>query len=607
MAKSISKKSPDKRNNRSLGKTDNSLQRLGGLVIISLLTIVVFSGSITKIFIALDDQVYINDNPYIKSLSWNNIKDIFSVFYNGNYHPFTTLLFAIEYKWFGLNAESYHIISLILHLVNTWLVFIFLQKISGRIEAGFIGSILFAIHPMHVESVVWISEQKDVLYGLFFIAGLITYLRYIDKGKPVYYLLTLLLFLFSLLSKSAAVTFPLVLVLCDYFLNRGYKLKILMEKVPFFLLSAVFGMVTILSQDAAGAIMDETMVPYTLFERFFVVSYAIVYYIIKFVAPYDLCVLHYAPKDLSFFFYLCPFIILLIGFFTWRSKLLKRELIFGFLFYLFSILLVIQIIPVGFVIVSERYSYISYIGLVFITGIIYVRVKDSNQIAFKTFKPYLAFIAGLMVLIFSFISFQYIKKWRSSEVLFEDIVNKNPDSGYGYNSFGKILSTNGKPDRALEQFNKAIEKDSSIAEAYFCRANILFDKKNYESAIRDYLMSQKLQPDYPESYNNLAFLLSENQRMEEAIFYYSKALKYKPTQYLFQRRATCYTILKKYAEALQDYSATIRINPQLSEAFFNRGVCYFYLQKNDSACVDWKKASAMGYEKANSLLGSYCK
>jgi tetratricopeptide (TPR) repeat protein len=344
-----------------------------------------------------------------------------------------------------------------------------------------------------------------------------------------------------------------------------------------------------------------------MFERIFVVSFAIVYYIIKFFLPYDLTVLHYAPREIPIFFYACPFILIGIVLLIFKVKTLKKTLLFGFLFYLFSLLLVIQIIPVGYVIVSERYSYIPYIGLTFILGSIYVYIKENKKISVEKYRPYLMYLIIGGSFIFSYLSFDYIKRWQNSVILFADIVKSNPDNGYAYYNYAKVLNVNGDPDAALINHTKAIELDSTIAEAYFCRATIYFTKKNYEPAIKDYLKAEQLKPVYPENLNNLAFLYSEIGKMDESIEYYSKAIALTPTEYLLQRRATCYTIQKKYKEALADYKRTILLNPNLPEAYFNRGVCYYYTERQDSACIDWKKAALMGYATAKDYSEKYCK
>ena len=605
MTKKVKKQSNQKVNTREKG--NNFYYNGIAFVSILIISIVVFSNGITKIFIALDDQAYISDNPFIKSLSWENIKNIFSTFYNANYHPLTTLLYAIEYKVFGNDASAYHIISLGIHIINSFFVFLLIDKLIRHKWFAIFGSLIFAIHPMHVESVVWISEQKDVLYSLFYFGGLIVYIKYLKdkKNKTLFFVFTL--FLLSLLCKSAAVTFPLILLLFDFYFKREQTFKTKFEKIPFFILALIFGIVSILSQNAAGAINDSTMVPYSVFQRIFVVSYAILYYILKFIVPFDLCVLHYAPKVIPFYYYLCPLIIFLICLIIWKSKKVRKSLIFGFLFYLFTILLVVQIIPVGYVIVSERYSYIPYFGLICIIGFIFFQNGKVENSIISSIRKYDKTIGVVILFLFSFLSFQYIKKWQSSTLLFTDIVQKNPQSAFGFNALGKVQSASGDSSNAINSFSKAIRLDSTIIEAYFCRGNIYFAKKMYDDALKDYLMTEKLRPDYRDNLNNLAFLYSETGKMDDAILYYSKAISIKPTIYLYQRRATCYSYLKKYAEALEDYNRTIEINAFLAEPYFNRGVCYFYVNQLEKACADWEKASSLGYKNANDLISKFCK
>ncbi len=577
------------------------------LILILFLTFLVYTNSLTRIFIALDDQVYIQDNPFIKSLGWDSVVKIFTSFYNGNYHPFTTILYAFEWVAFGGKAYPFHVISLLFHLLNTVLTFVFLKKLTGRNEIGIIGSLIFAIHPMHAESVVWISEQKDVLYTFFYLLGLISYLNYISKPKTGQYILAILFFFFSLMSKSAAVTFPLVLFCIDYYSGRRWTAKMLAEKIPFFLLSLLFGILAIMSQNAAGAINDETMVPYSPFQRIFVVSYALVYYIVKFILPLDLCVLHYAPKEIPFYFYLCPLVLAGLAFLAVKGGKMKKSLVTGLLFYLFSIILVVQLIPVGYVIVSERYSYVPYIGLALIVGNLFVIIKDGRNNPAQRLKPYTTYAIIIAALVFSYMSFDYIKRWQSSVTLFADVVARNPTSAYAFYTYGKIQNVNGDPDGAVKSYIKSVELDSTIAEVYFCRATIYFAKKNYEPAIRDYLKAEQLKPVYTENLNNLAFLYSEIGEMDKSIEYYGKAIAVGPNEYLYRRRATCYTFQKNYKDALADYAKAIELNPDLSESYFNRGVCYYYTQRMDSACIDWKKAAEMGYATAKEYSEKYCK
>ena len=266
--KNIPKKSPPQKTVRNSFAGFNSYYILGGIL---LLTFLLFYNTLTNNFVNLDDSGYVKDNPDIKDLSARNIAAIFSSFYNANYHPLTTLSYAIEYNLFALNAKPYHVVNLLIHLLNVFMVFRLVKKISNKPEVALLVALFFAVHPMHVESVAWISERKDLLYSFFFISGLSTYYDYIHTAtnKSKLYIYTILLFLCSLLSKSAAITFPLMLLVFDYYFQRGWKKKVLVEKIPFFVLSLVFGAITIISEKSAGAINADLMPDYRLVQRFF--------------------------------------------------------------------------------------------------------------------------------------------------------------------------------------------------------------------------------------------------------------------------------------------------------------------------------------------------
>jgi len=581
---------------------------LAGILI---LTVIVFSSSITRNFVNLDDPAYIRDNPFIKPLSWQNIIKIFSTFFNANYHPLTTLVYGVEYSLFKLNGVPYHVIDLLIHLANVCLVFVLVKRltpdasppaplqrrgegISDRI--ALIAAALFAIHPMHVESVAWVSELKDVLYSFFYIAGLIVYIKYIEEKRSKLLVATFCLFLLSLLSKSAAVTFPLLLVLFDYYFRRGWNKKVIAEKIPFFLLSVIFGIVAIYSQKSAGAINADYMVHYTPFQRIFVVSYALVFYPIKLFLPVNLVALYYSPRVPPFYYYICPVIIAAVVFTIFKAKNLKRELIFGFAFYVGSILLVVQIIPVGYSVVSERYSYIPYIGLFFIAGN-YLVMKWRN----------LKYVLVCAILIFSFLSYQRGKAWQDSLTLFSDIAEKNPTSPYAPFGLGKVQSENGNNKGALASFTHSIELDSAVPEVYFYRGNIYYNQKDQESALKDYQKAVALKPDYKEAYYNIGTVYAVSGRNQEAVDNFSKAISIEANQFMYARRGTAYFNLKKYAEALSDYTNALMKDSTNSETWYNRGATYYNLAKNKEACGDWKKAFELGYEKAGEYVRSYCK
>lgn len=579
------------------------------LLLILVITFLLFLNTLTTNFINLDDTGYIRDNPYIKSLTLEGIKDIFTTFQNANYHPFTTLSYAIEYNLFGLNALPYHLVNLLIHLLNVVLAFRLVQNISGRKDVAAITALFFAIHPMHVESVAWISERKDVLYSFFYLAGLLTYLQYVQAGadKRKWYLYTVLLFLGSLLSKSAAVTFPVMLLLFDFYYRRGWQMKVLLEKIPFFLLSLLFGILAILSQKSAGAINADLMPAYSLVQRFFVVCYAVTYYIIKMIWPFNLAVLNYAPKEIPVTYYLSPLFLLLLVFLIYKAKTLKRELLFGMLFYLIAIALTIQIIPVGYTIVSDRYSYVPYIGLFFITGHFYAAIQENKFTFSGKLKPYLNYLLAGVTFFFLILTFQRNKVWNNSVSLFKEVVEKYPDVPYARFTLGKNLMDIPDVNAALAEFNKAIELDPKIPETYFYRGNLYYGQKNYSAALADYLKAVEINPQYAEAHYNVGVCYNTMGNYQAGADAITKAIQIRPNEYMYQARASSYFNLKKYQQAIDDYSAALVIVPQLGEAFYNRGATYYNMQQPVKACEDWKQSLALGYTKATEMLNAFCK
>jgi hypothetical protein len=603
-AKHTAKKKLSKKATTSSDSFPNHKYVLPGILI---LTFFLFLNTLTNNFVNLDDSGYIKDNPDIKSLSPGNIAAMFSSFYNANYHPFTTLSYAIEYSLFGLNAKPYHIVNLLIHLLNVFMVFRLISKISGKAEVAAIVALFFAIHPMHVESVAWISERKDLLYSFFFIWGLSTYYDYIHASinRKKLYVITLLLFLASLLSKSTAMTFPLMLLIFDFYFHRGWNKKILIEKIPFFLLSIVFGVITILSQKSAGAINADLMPDYNVWQRFFVVCFTTSYYIVKLVFPFNLAVLHFAPIELPYYYYLSPLFLLLLVFLIYRAGSMKRDLIFGFLFYLVGVSLTSQIIPVGFTVVSERYSYIPYIGLFFIIGCFYAGVQ--RKTFFPSLKPIINYLLVGVTMLFIIITFQRNKIWQNSINLFTDLVKKYPNQAHAHFILAKNLIDVPDMNAALTSINRAIELDPKMPESYFYRGNIYYNQGNYAAALTDYLKATALNPNYSEAYYNIGVTYNTTNRFQESIEPLTRAINITPNEYMYQTRASSFFNLRRLQEAADDYTKAIAINPKIGQAYFNRGATYLNMQQTANACADWKTASGLGFTKADEMIRAYCR
>ncbi|MCF8297930.1 MAG: tetratricopeptide repeat protein [Saprospiraceae bacterium] len=577
---------------------------------IIVLTLIVFSNSINNDFVAnWDDNVYIFNNHHIQNLSWNSVKAMFVTFHAGNYHPFTTMIYAIELDSFGLDAKSFHIINLIFHLLNILLVYKFIQLLTKRIDAGLIVALLFAIHPMHVESVSWISELKDVLYAFFFLSSLILYQLFLNKKYNYKYLVfAFLLFAASCFSKSMAVTLPVVLLLIDYFNSRKIDLKAILEKLPFFAVSIVFGIVAINAQRASGTIYDA--LPFSFFDRIFLVSYSIVFYIVKLFAPLNLCVVHFYPDStgsLPIQYYASSAIILILIFGIIKSGSFRKNIIFGSLFFLVTVSLVIQIIPVGQFIVAERYSYIPYLGLFLIIGLLYSKIAEAKTIKLKKAKPFALTIIIIYSVIFAFGSYNRNKVWENGLTLFEDAIEKNPEQAIVYATHGNECLRVKDYKTAISDFSMAIKLMPNYADAYHNRGVSKYNMKDLTGAIEDYSMVIKLQPKNPNGYYSRGLARYEAKDQKGAIEDYDKVIELVGNYMeVFNNRGVSKGILEDYEGSILDFNKAIEVDPNNANAYFNRGNSELLLSKFDEACEDYKKAVNLGHKGAREMMESYC-
>lgn len=574
------------------------------------LTLIVFSNSIKNDFVAnWDDNVYIFNNPHIQNLSWNSVKAMFVTFHAGNYHPFTTMIYAIELDSFGLNAKSFHIVNLIFHLLNVLLVFKFIQLLTKRIDASVIVALFFAIHPMHVESVSWVSELKDVLYAFFFLSSLILYQLFLNKKHNYKYLvLAFLLFAASCFSKSMAVTLPVVLLLIDYFNSRKIDLKAILEKLPFFAISIVFGIIAINAQRASGTIYDA--LPFSFFDRIFLVSYSIVFYIVKLFAPINLCVVHFYPESsgsLPMQYYASFVIILILIFGILKSGSFRKTLIFGSMFFLVTVSLVIQLIPVGQFIVAERYSYIPYLGLFVIIGLLYSKVADGKSIKLKKAKPYFLTILLIYSVIFAFGSYNRNKVWKNGLILFEDAIEKNPDQAIVHTTHGNECLRVQDYKNAISDFSMAIKILPNYADAYHNRGVSKYNMKDHAGAIEDYSMVIKLQPKNPNGYYSRGLAKYEAKDQKGAIEDYNKVIELVGNYMeVYNNRGVSKGMLEDYEGSIKDFDKAIEVDPKNANAYFNRGNSELLLSKFDEACEDYKKAVNLGHNGAREMMEKYC-
>jgi len=567
------------------------------IIPVLIITAISFLPMFSNGFTNWDDEFYVTQNSLVKNSDWVGM---FTQASASNYHPLTMVSLGINYLISGYDPISYQLLNWLFHILNTALVFLFIYKISDKktFVAAF-AAIIFGVHPMHVESVAWISERKDVLYTFFFLLSLIQYWKLIDSGKRSGYIFCLIFFILSILSKPAAIILPFVLLLLDYWKGRAFKWNLVLEKLPFFILSLIFGFITIRVQ-SADAIAGFDIWP--LWTRFFFACFTTMIYAIRFIVPYPLSAFHPYPSlnSLGLFVYLSPvFMLALLGLLWLKRK--DKLIVFSILFFLANLLLVIQLVSIGLTIVSERYTYVPYIGLSFLAGMLLNKYLNTTKAALIKASP---FIIGI---IFGIISFQRTKVWKDGDTLWSDVVRKYPDAATPRANHANYLKTMAlMPEiksrqnelllHALNEASEAIKLKPTHVNAYENRQNIYLLLNKDSLALSDANMLLQLQPQNSRSYFTKAVIYVRFNKPDSALVNFDKSLAINPAadNALNNRGSLLFNSFQQYNDAITDFSKAIELNP-LGEYYYHRSLCYYKLGDVAKAKADALTAAQKGF------------
>lgn len=575
-----------------------------------LITIVVLSPNLWNNFLNWDDPAYVINNDLIKDFSFKGIKNIFTTpEVVSTYAPLTLLSWSIDYAIGGLNATGFHITNLLLHIIVVSLVFYLVKLLSKNEIVAFIAALFFGIHPMHVEVVGWISARKDLLYSMFFLAGLICYYFYIEKEhkfpKSYLYIGCLALYLLSLLSKGTAVIFPLVLFLFDYLKNRKDIVKLLIEKTPFFILSIVFVYVSITMQDVGGAMEDRELTSFI--DSLSVGFYGYFTYLLKSVIPFHLSAYHPYPNELGqsnpWYFYAAAIPVLTLFTFIITRFKKDRNLVFGFGFFFISLIPVIQVLPFGTAVMAERYTYLPYFGLFYLFGLWLVSGLESK------FNKILIYTLPIYVVVLSIITFQYSRNYKNGETLWTAVIEKYPKDFLGYMNRCNYRMSKGQYDDALLDANTAIKQKKNSHWLYYNRALANKGNRANDLALKDFNMAIRLDSTFLSAYLNRGVLYGSIGKYDNAINDFSKVISINPVNPIgYYNRAIYYNKLQQYDKALIDLAKVISFNELLPQSFFTRGEVYMNLRQIDKAISNFSNVilydskMATAYTKRGTLL-----
>ncbi len=575
-----------------VAETSNNFPYLWVLAIL-LLAAISFSPMFQNGFTNWDDEGYVTKNPMWQEVAKGNWSSVFTENVMSNYHPLTMLSLAINYKMSGMNASSFHSTNLVFHLLNTLLVFLFIWHISGkkRITAAIV-ALLFAVHPMHVESVAWISERKDVLYTFFFLLGLLQYWKYLEGFNYKYLIISFLFFILSILSKPAAIVFPAVLLLLDYYKGRDFVVKNWLEKIPFFLVSLFFVFLTINIQSKTAIASEEKI---SLFSRIFFASYGVTEYLIRLFVPHHLSAIHEFPKgDLPSYYYLTMLgVVALLGAAYWYRQ--QRVVVFGIAFYLVNLMMVLQLVAIGNAVIAERYTYVPYIGLFFIIG-----YYADNELVSENWKKILTYGTLAASLVFAWLSFQQVKTWKNTETLWTQAITSYPNSCLALSNRALFYHDNQQEEKALKDLNISLAADSNHIKSLIFRTLVFVALNQFDKAKVDAERLVRLVPNDFNSYLMLGEAYNGLGEIDKAIENYGKviALDANNSAALNNRGTLYFNKKKDYAKALEDFNQVLAITPKAATVQLNRSYCHYFLGDKVKALADAKIAQQLGAKPA---------
>ncbi len=601
---------------------------------IAVITLFVYQPALENGWTNWDDPVYVLENDLIimqpadQFLNKDHIKKIFSEKnpVSLNYHPLTILTLAYDYKKtndekdFPSRAKQFHQTNLMIHILNGMLVFYFVFLLTGRkiIHASIV-SFVFALHPMHVESVAWIAERKDVLYTFFFLSSLICYLMFAKKKHYLWLVLSFILFYASVLSKAMAVVLPLVLIAMDYYQSINWRKtltdpKFQLLKLPFFALSVYYGLLAYRIQATDAIAKDDT---FNFIQKLCFASYGFFIYIAKFIFPFQLSAFYPYPvidgdHGLPVYFYLFPFLLsAFVLMMIWFFRKNQKAIVFSAAFFFFTVVLVLQYISVGSAIMAERYSYIPYIGVAFVLGyfiqlVIYQKEKFSSSLRMLVISVLCIWFIGIIV-----VTAQRIKVWKNNETLWTDVIEKFPgkvEVAYKNrgNYYGKEL---GKFDLALNDYNELIKMKTKDPEVFSNLGNIYGmmgkeysesgDMKNannyYAKSLEAYSQSISFDSTFEQAYFNRSVTNQMLGNHSAAIDDLNRAIQYSPksVSQLVQRyfnRGFSYSQIGQYQNAINDYNEVLKMQPNNGEAFLQRGLVYYNLNDFNQSLSDFQQS-----------------
>jgi len=551
---------PDKTN------TSSAKKKIFIYIVLTIVTLAVYWQVNKFDFVIIDDPMYITENHHIQSgFTWNGLAWAFGIRNAAFWHPLTWLSFMLDYQLYGLNAGGYHITNIILHIISVLLLFWLFHRMTKALWSSAFIAAFFALHPLHLESVAWVTERKDVLCAFFWMLTLCLYVYYTEKPLIKRYLFVLLSFVCALMSKSMAITLPAVMILLDFWPlsrfhggNESKKGNVflwqLKEKAFLFFLSIIFSIITFNAQKG----LSVEYPAFTLSSRIANALVSFVLYLEKLLWPHDMTFFYPFINHYPVWQILAAIIIIIVITITVFVMARKSPSLFvGWMWYVITIAPVIGIIQVSSQAMADRYIYLPSIGISIMLAWGVPFLFRNENIRQKILFPAAIALLGMLALV----TWKQCGYWKNSIELLNHALQIRSDVYIVHDCLGLALSAQGNNKDAIDHFNQALRLKPDYANAFCNRGIAYIHSGQYENAIQDLNEAIRLKPNHISAYYN---------------------------------RAMGYSQIGQYDLAVRDYSESIRLKPDYADAYNNRGAIYLNLGNNEQGCRDAQRACTWG-------------
>jgi protein O-mannosyl-transferase len=552
-------------------------------------------------FVNYDDPAYVIDNPKVRAgVTWESVRWAFTTFHSCNWHPLTWISLMLDVSLFGVNPGGHHIVNLIFHLLSTFLLFAVFRIMGAAGWPSAFVAALFALHPLHVESVAWISERKDVLSTFFWMLTMTFYALNVRRPGRRRYLLVIVSFALGLLSKPMLVSLPFVLLLLDFWplgridasaglRNTAIDLRrCFIEKIPLFALAVLSSIVTLTAQSSGGAVVPFDVIAFS--DRLANALTAYVTYLLMTVWPAKLAI--YYPHARGAIPFMQPFIstlvLLIITAVAVRSRRRFPYLMVGWLWYLVTLVPVIGIVQVGDQALADRYTYVPLIG-VFIMIVWFVKDLHLQQ---RIHRIAVAAIGMGILSALTYSTHLQVQTWRNTLSLFSHALEVTTGNSRAHKALCVALTDEYKRyDEAADHCRKAIALDPNDADLYYSLGNALLAGGKTDDAVVDYLKAIRINPAYVNAHYNLGNALAGLQKYKDAIASWIEVLRLQPGHPgATNNIGSAYSIMGKYEDAIQFYEKALSQNPNNLEVWCNIGLTYGKMGNTQKAVNAYEQA-----------------